>query len=241
MLNKALPLIGIFFLSIILATAGAATAAPSTKAVTDASVKDPPLTLSIVFTNGLNTTTETQGSNFTASCDIANVPAPGIDFFSIGIQWNPANLELQHNNTATDILEGTTGNFTGSTGWSFANVAAGSTDLKGGILEGVAGYDLSGNSTGHGILFTMNFTCKAVGTGDINITAINGLYTYLSSDGNAVNIDAGYNAALTITTIPEFPASAVLPIFLVVTTVAIAAATVSSRKRRILPRVSQHE
>jgi hypothetical protein len=241
MLNKTLPLIGIFFLSIILATAGAAAAAPSTKTVTNASAKDPLLTLSVIFANGLNTTTETQGSNFTVSVNIANVPAPGIDDFSVGIQWNPALLELQHNNTGTDVLEGTTGNFTGATGWTFANVAYDETFLSEGILDGISGFQNSGETTGHGTLFTINFTCKAVGTSDINITAVNGLFTFLYNNFvNSVNIDAGYNAMLT-TIIPEFPTSAVLPVFLVVTTIAIAAATVSSRKRRILPMVSKHE
>jgi len=236
MLNKTLPLIGIFFLFIILATAGLATAAPSTKAA-DASAQDPPLTMSIIFANGHNTTTATVGSNITVSVDIANVAknstVQGIDFYSVGIVWTPAYLELRHNNTATDLVAGTFMT-------SFADVASDETFLSKGELDGVSGFDLSTNSSGSGTLFNITFTCKAVGTGRIGITAINGLYTYVSSDGMSLTINAGYNATLTIT-VPEFPASAVLPIFLIVTTGAIAAATVSARKRRTLPMASQHQ
>jgi hypothetical protein len=247
MLNKTLALIGIFLLSIILATAGAATAALSTKTVTDASAKDPPLTLSIIFANGLNTTSSmTKGTNFTVSVDINHVNASNpVGFYTVGIQWNPALLELQHNDTTTDILQASAGNFSSANGWSFANVAADETFLSKGLLDGIAGYNLATNNYGSGTLFTMNFTCKAVGTSYINITSIGngetGEYTYLTNYLGNIDVDiiAAYNAQLTIV-IPEFLASAVLPVFLVVTTVAIAAATVSSRKRRVLPTVSQH-
>jgi hypothetical protein len=175
-----------------------------------------PLTISVVFANGLNTVTQTLGSNFTVSVDIANVPSSDpIGFYTVGIQWNPALLELQHNNTATDILGASTGSFSSADGWSFANVAADEIFLSEGLLDGIVGYNLAKNTYGSGTLFTMNFTCKAVGTSYINITAINGQYTYLTNylGTISVNINTAINGQVQVPSIPPPPP----PVFLTAT------------------------
>jgi hypothetical protein len=168
-----------------------------------------------MFANGLNTTTLTKGSNFTVSVNIFN--SPPIDFFSIGIQWNPAVLELggdgyAYNDSYADIWTGTTPstNFFNKTAgaYLFANVASDEIFYSNGSLDGIAGcYTVAGvNSSGSGTLFYMEFHCMAPGISEINLTTINGLYTWLTCEGVAVTIAAGYNARVashTSTTAPN--------------------------------------
>ena len=200
-------------------------------AVPFATVKAVSCTVSVVFDeNGLNTLTKSIGSDFNVSVKIANSPA--IDFFSVKIHWNPALVTLKTNNTDNDVLTGGFLTF-------FAGPSAAGTHYATGTLDDVSGYRTSGSSSGSGTLFIMAFHAKALSSGsDIAIIGMN-TDTYLQLSGDQMNITDTVNGSLIIV-IPEFPVSALLPVFLGATTVAIVAATVSSRKRRILPRVSQH-
>jgi hypothetical protein len=224
LLKKTLPIVGTFFLFIVLATAGMAAAHQG--ATTAAA---PPITVSVIFENGLSAITENQGVNFTALINITN--SPPIDFFSVKIHWDPSLIELKDSDTDLDVVGG---GFMLFAGPSYAG-----THLATGTLDDISGYTTSGSRSGNGTLFTMAFHTKALSSGsNIAIIGMN-TDTYLQLSGDQVNITDTVNGSLIIV-IPEFPVSALLPVFLGATTVAIVAATVSSRKRRILPRVSQH-
>ena len=233
MLNKTLPLVGILFLCIILGTARTAEAAFTSgaiKAVTYASTQ--PCTIAVVFGNGQNTINETASTNFTVSFNIYN-PPEGVAAFKITIGWDTSVLTLK-TGTAADVVEGPWMKAFGSTIFGVDNV-----NNTGGRVEGIADNLLYGSATGNGTMFTVAFHAKTLSpTTNISILNPNTIDTYLlnATLTGAVNIDAVVNGSVIV--IPEFPASTLLPLFLLVTAIATAAATVSSRKRRILSRIS---
>jgi len=228
MLNKTLPSIVMFFLFIILATAEVAAAAPRTAATaTHASLTadpdPPPFIVAVVFENGLNTINVDAGSNFTVSINVTDAPA--VDFFSIKMQWDPSVMQLKDNSTDLDVL---TGDFM-DTFWgpSFSG-----THLALGRLDDIAGFMSNKPSTsGSGTLFIMLFHAKVLSPAVIITIVTPNIDSYFMLGTTQLNITSVVNGSVIV--IPEFSASVLLPLFLVATTIAIAAATLSSRKRRI--------
>jgi hypothetical protein len=216
--NKTLLLVGIFFLFIILATAPLMTVKAAN-----------PLTISVVFDeNQLSTITLNQNTDFNVSVMIADVPTSGIDFYSIKIHWDPALVTLKHNDTLLDVLGG---GFTPA----FAGPSYAGTHLATGTLDDVAGYNSVSFSSGNGTLFKMLMHSKAPSASNITIVAPN-WDTYLMHLDIQYNIDETVNGTMDIV-IPEFSVSMLLTVFMVTTTLAIATSIVSSRKRRVLPRI----
>jgi hypothetical protein len=212
--KKTLLLVSIFFLFIILTTAPLVTVKAA-----------PACTVSVVFGNGLSTMTLNQDTDFNVSVKITNSPA--IDFYSIKIQWDPTLVKLKDNDTSLDLLDG---------GFMiFAGPSAYGTHLAAGTLDDVAGYTLTGTSSGNGTLFKMLMHCMVPGNSTIQIVSPN-IDTYIMNGVNQLNIDSVVDGSLAVV-IPEFSTSVLLTIFLVASTLAIAAATVSSRKRRVLSRI----
>jgi hypothetical protein len=235
MLNKTPLLVGILFLCIILGTAKTAEAAVTSgaiKAVTSASTQ--PCTLAVVFENGYNTINKTASTNFTVSIKIYN-PPEGIGQFCVGLKWDPSALALK-TGTSADVVEGTWMPHFGATIYS-----VGAINNTGGTINQISDALTTylPGATGAGTMFTVAFHAQALSpVANITIRSPNTATTYLlnaSLDG-VVNIDAVVDGSVIV--IPEFSASALLPLFLVATTIAIAAATVSSRKRRIPFRLS---
>jgi hypothetical protein len=189
--------------------------------------------IAVVFDNGLSTINETASTNFTASFNIYN-PPEGVAALKVTVVWDTSTLSLK-TGTAADVVEGLWMKSFGATifGVDYIN-------NTGGKLDGVADNLLAGSATGNGTMFTVAFHAKAISpTTYISILNPNTVDTYLlneSLDG-VVNIDAVVNGSVTVV-IPEFSASVLLPLFLAATTIAIAAATLSSRKRRILHSIS---
>jgi hypothetical protein len=194
--------------------------------------------IEVVFSNGLSSDTYNRSSNFTVSINIVN--SPDIGYYDIGIQWNPSVFMLKDNNTSTDVIEGGFMKAFGST--LFPGPSASGTNLTAGYMSDIPdGYISGGPAHGNGTLFTILFRTRTTSpTTTISIMSPNTV-SYLLAENltSLVKINAVVNG--TVTVVPEFPASALLPLFLVVTTIAVATATVASRKRRILPRISQHE
>jgi hypothetical protein len=218
--KKKLPLVGMFILCIILARAGA-TGTPIGATMT---VVPPPQNISA------------PGVSFTVNVTLSFPIAHKIDFYDIvSITWDPTKIQLQ-TGTDADIVEGSYMKAFGTTVF----VDTGINNTKGIIGEISCGYSTASEANGNGTLLSIKFKSIAAGSSPIKI-------------GYAVVLDTATNVSwywdptttpklqinnATAVVIPEFSASVLLPLFLVVTTIAIAAATVSSRKRRILPRIS---
>jgi hypothetical protein len=216
--KKTLLLVSIFFLFIILAAAPLMTVKAAG-----------PVTVSVVFDqNQQSTITLNQDIDFNVSVLIANVPSTGIDFYSIKIHWDPAVVTLKHNDTSVDLLSG--GFTQGFAGPSYAG-----THLATGTLDDVAGYNTVGFTSGNGTLFKMLMHSKAPNVTNITIVSPN-LDTYLMHTVTQIDIDATVNGTMTVV-IPEFSPFMLLMVFMVTATLAIAAAAVSSRKRRVLPKI----
>lgn len=242
--NKTALLAGMLILCIIL---GAAVIPSTIKIFTTVSAASP-LTVSVIFPNGKSTINENYNTDFIVNITIANAPANSIGFYSIALQWNTSALSLQHNATS-DIAEGPWLKTYGSTIYPGATIdtANGTAVVSDGVLTFNSGVSGAGGS---GTMFTVALVSKKKSpsiSSSITILAPNEAYTtypygsYLlnGTDTEPVNITQAVNGAVTV--VPEFPASALLPLFLATTTIAIAAATVTSRKRRIPSTVSQHQ
>jgi len=166
-----------------------------------ATVKAAPCTISVVFENGLNNITKAPCNNFIVSINIAN--APNIDFFDIGIQWDPAVLELQ-TGTPADVVEGGFMKAFGSTvfpGPSVINIGS-MPDIPCGFLTG-------GPAHGDGTLFTIAFHAKAPGDGAITIMDPN-VVSFLLLGPALVNIDATVNGVVNIPLPPATPPKAII-------------------------------
>jgi hypothetical protein len=187
----------------------------------------PACTVSVVFGNGptgLSTISMNQSTDFNVSVTITN--APDIDFFSINITWDPAVITLKHNDTSIDVLNG---------GFmpTFTGPSAALTKLAKGNLGDVCGFNTVGYNSGNGTLFKMIMHSIKPANSSILIIAPN-LDSYIMHTDTQETIDAVVNGTILI---PEFSVSMLLTVFLVASTLAIAAATVSSRKRRVLPKI----
>jgi hypothetical protein len=214
--KKMLPLICILFLCMILAGTGKAEATTSKAKV------------EVIFENGLNEINKVPGDNFIASIKVTLPEGVVIDFWDMEIHWNTTTLELQHG-TADDVTEGPFMLPFGSTDFGLQdpdNVNGILPDISNGFKSG------AGNAAGSGILCYIAFHCKAAGDGWIDIYGYpdeSYLLDQVGSEYVLVEMDTPVNGVV----IPEFPAYILLPLFLLVTTTAVIAAAVWSRKRRI--------
>jgi hypothetical protein len=151
-------------------------------------------------------------------------------------------LELKDNNTATDVVEGTFMSHFSTTAWGGESAAG--TDLAAGNMSDIScGFMSAGiNATGSGTLFSVLFHAKTTSSSTIISIDTPNVISYLLDPtlNNLVTINAIVNGSVVVV-VPEFPASALLPVFLVVTAISVTAASVASRKRRVLPKISQHE
>jgi hypothetical protein len=212
--KKTLTLACMFILCIILARAGTADAAD-----TAIMAVDPPLRI-----------VDAPSLSFTINVTLSI--AHKIDFFDIyDITWDSTVLELE-TGTGADIVEGPYMKAFGSTVFSFAGI----NNTIGKIREVVCGFQTTSEANGTGVLFSIKFKSKAAGISPITIghdetylldSMTNASWYMMTTNGLQIN-DGSVNV------VPEFPASVLLSLFLVATTIAIAAATLSSRKRRIL-------
>jgi hypothetical protein len=229
-------LAGMLILCIIL---GAAIISSAIKPVPTASAALPVI-LKVVFPNGTNSTNEAPGTNFTVSINIYNAPATypngsteGVGFYSITIGWNTSALSLQ-TGTSADFVEGTWMDSFGSTLFTGPTINTSNATVPDGLLTYAAG------ASGNGTMFNVHFHAITKSpAADITILGLNipaGSYLLTGALTGVVNITEAFNGGVTV--VPEFPSSALLPLFLIGTTIATAAATVSSRKRKIPPRVS---
>jgi len=162
-----------------------------------------PLTVSVIFEEtGTSTLTKASHSDFNVLVTIANVAAPGIDFFSIKMHWDPAIITLQHNDTTLDVLSG---------GFmpTFTGPSAAGTHYNTGTLDDVAGFDSSAYHTGSGTLFKMLMHDIADTSSNITIVAPN-VDTYLMHTDTQVNIDLTVNGLATFTPPPATPPHAVI-------------------------------
>jgi hypothetical protein len=202
--------------------------------MTTASATTPRCTIAVVFPNGYHTTNENTSANFTVSINISNPPV-GVGYYQIAVGWNTSALSLK-TGTSSDIVEGSWMDHFGSTLWAGPkiNTTGGTVVVPDGLLSNASG------AIGNGTMFTVAFhAVKLSPMANIAILGPNtssGSYLLNGTLTGEVMINATVNG--TVTVIPEFPASALLPLFLVTATIAIAAATVTSRKRRIPSRIS---
>ena len=159
------------------------------------------------------------GKYFTVNFTITGAPAL-TQWIVNNITWNPAVVSLATNTTG-DIIEGP---FLKAFGATTFLVTPNPTEAK--IDEATCILSIATGSGGSGTLFTINFTSKAVGFSDIKIQV--GVLLKGLELADLPNITNG-----TVTVVPEFPASMLLPLFLGATSTALIARTVWSRKRRI--------
>jgi hypothetical protein len=202
--KKTLPLICAVLLCIILANAGTVDAQTLTIGVYPTSL-----------------TVDAPGQLFTIYINITD--APTMDFYDMyNITWNPDVLELE-TGTEADIVEGP---FMKAFGTTITLVQ----DIEPGRIGDIAcGFLTVSFAEGSGNLFEIKFRGKAEGVSDIYIE-----YAYVLNGSSLVDEffqeDLPYS---TVTVIPEFPASMLLPLFLIATAIAVVTVTVWSRKRRM--------
>jgi hypothetical protein len=153
------------------------------------------------------------------SVNITVTDAPDVTQWALNVTWNPAVLEIV--DPDNDIVEGPFLKNVGSTMFAFKPVTPGC------IPEMFSMLMVDKNASGNGVLCTITFNATAPGATEINIDfgiflqGLNVIWPELT-DG-------------TVTVIPEFPMSVLLPLFLTTTAVIIAIAkTFLSRKRRPL-------
>jgi hypothetical protein len=139
-------------LAIVLAMVTAAIPFAAVKGQSDNSV-----TCSVVFPNGLSTISETPGSTFTVSINIAATgPTINISDYDMLIGWNESMLALT-TNASSDIVEGPWLKFFGSTLWAGAKIYDNNeTEVPDALLSGYA-------TASTGTMFTIGFTAKAPG------------------------------------------------------------------------------
>lgn len=158
---------------------------------------------------------------FTVNITITDAPTL-TQFIIKNITWNPDVVELE-TGTIDDFVEGPFLKEFGGTVWLVKK-----PDNVTGIAPEVSGAYISGGPCpgGDGVLFTIKFRSKAVGSSDIHLQIawlLDGL-----NMADTPTLEDG-----TVTVIPEFPMSILLPIFLIATTtIAILAKTLISRRRQ---------
>jgi hypothetical protein len=170
-------------LAIVLAMVLAAMPFAAVKAV-------PPCTVKVIFENGTSYIEKIPCSQFNVSINIYD--SPNIDFFDMGIQWDPAVLELK-TGTAADVYEGGFMKAFGATSFpgpsSIDNIAGNMPDIPCGFTGiGVMAH-------GNGTLFKVAFHCKAPGDGNIKIMNPNVISVLLLGVA-MVNIDVTVNGTV---------------------------------------------
>jgi len=211
MRKKMLPLLIMFLLCVLLARAG----------TTNADVLG---TISV----GPVPTISAPGIEFNVTVSI-NV-SPKIDFYIIEpITWNPDIIELKNGGTLADIVEGPFMKNAGSTVF----VPMGINNALGKIDQISCGFLDVVDVNGSGVLFTIQFRSKAVGETPIDIgyaVLLNSLVDpeWYLDPSNGLELNDG-----SVTVVPEFSASVLLPLLLIATIIAIIAAKALPRKRQI--------
>jgi hypothetical protein len=159
---------------------------------------------------------------FTVSINITNAPTM-TQYIMTSITWDPAVLELE-TGTDADVVKGD---------FLAGDVFIATIGSMSGNIEEVTEGKLSGTKSGSGNLFKIKFRAKTEGTSLVGIGFCI-LLNDLTPVGDTTGL-YGYIAVTngTIDVVPEFPIAMLLPCFLIVTTIAIIAATVWSRKRQI--------
>jgi hypothetical protein len=162
-----------------------------------------------------------------------NVPTPGTTFkvnititgvtnlwaWSIQLTWNPAFLNC------TDVAEGPF--LSGQAAPTF--FLASPPDNVAGLVDQINDVSMHvppSGASGDGVLATITFLSTAQGTS--NITILNPIFKDVPKNTINVTVENGE-----VIVIPEFPVSAIIPVFLIITT-AIAIIAKISRPRRHL-------
>lgn len=158
-------------------------------------------------------TVDNPGLLFTVDIKITNAPTM-MQYIITNIMWDPNIIELE-TGTESDVVKGP---FLGG------DVFLVTIGLPG-FIDEVTEAKLSGTTSGSGTLFTIKFRSKAMGTTNITIEYGSRLLNGLTI-ADFPNRNNG-----TVTVVPEFPASMLLPLFLTATAITFIAATVL-RKRR---------
>lgn len=158
----------------------------------------------------------------TVEVNVTITDTPSIVQWMVRIQWNSTVLKIV--NPDTDLIEGDFLKSNGSTIFTWKPLQPGK------IPEITCGYLVDKTKSGSGTLFTIKFNATAVGETAIEIYGSD----LLDRDGYSMP-HSRVNGTVTI--IPEFPALLLPLILIATTTIALMAATVSSRKRRCPIRV----
>jgi len=140
------------------------------------------VTIAVVFSNGHNTMTVKNGSDFTVSINVYSNSTSDINFFDMGIQWNPATVALKDNNPSTDVVEGGFLKAFGGTVW--AGPSPSGTNLAAGYMSDIPdGYVSGGPAHGNGTMFTISFKCISPGSSNIGIMSPN-VVSYLLNNAS---------------------------------------------------------
>lgn len=162
------------------------------------------------------------GILFTVNFTIINAPTM-TQYIINNITWNPNVVELE-TGTKADFVEGPYLKAYGGTVWLIQppdNVAGYQEEVSAAFLM-----DQGPASPGDGVLFTIKFRSKAVGSCDIHTDV-----AYILNGLNLVDTSTLEDGSVIV--IPEFPASMIVPLFLILTTtIAVMAKIVWSRRRR---------
>lgn len=177
----------------------------------------------VISVNPQITGTIEPGDTFLVNIDIADVLAPGIVQWMIRLKWDPTILNITTVEDTPVIIEGNFLKSKGSTMFLYTPV----NYTDGRIEEMFCVLLVAGAKTGSGNLCQINFTAVHADGNEI------GIYdSALVNETGDVLPHSVVNA--TVTVIPEFPASMLLPIFLATTTIfVLIVKTVLLRKRRL--------
>jgi len=171
----------------------------------------------IVAFDPITITVDQPGTMFAVNITVTN--APNMTQWTIrNITWNPSVLQL---NTTSQIVEGPFLKAVDTTVF----LSKPPNNTEGRLPEVTCATLTLKKASGNGTLCTIWFFAKTTGVtqlcfGFARFTDVDTLIYPETVNG-------------TVTVVPEFPASMLLPLFLGATTIAIIAATVLSRKRRI--------
>mgnify|MGYP002153797322 CR=1 FL=1 len=174
----------------------------------------------IVFVDPPTLTVNQPGEPFNVTVKISNTPE--ISQYVVNLTWNPSVIELLTGNEQNDVVKGPF-----LAGELFL-VAPGPP----GRLPEITEAKLSGYKSGSGTLLTVKFKSRADLTEFPKYSPINIPCAILLKDADPVDPAQITRQNSTITVMPEFPVSMLLPLFLTITAIAFIAKTILSRKRR---------
>jgi len=180
----------------------------------------------IISVNPKITGTIEPGDTFLVDINITGVETPGIVQWMIRLKWDPAALNFTIEGGEPVIQEGTflSQGVSGRTMFLYTGL----NNTAGIFLEITCVMMVTGTRTGDGTLCIANFTAIAPASGSEI-----GIYESALLDENGDYVAHTIQNA-TVTVVPEFPAAAILPIFLITTTLVILIVkTVLLRKRRL--------